>query len=66
MDLSGTIKALEDYEPLRNPQRRCVVFCNQCDRWDKESGLTARRCTHWERFTKQHDFCSYGVFAKQT
>lgn len=47
-------------ELLTDPQRRCVVYCNQCANWDKESGLSARMCRHWSRYTKQHDFCSYG------
>ena len=47
-------------ELLTDPQRRHVVFCNQCVHWDKESGLTARRCGYWERYTTQAEFCSHG------
>lgn len=50
-------------ELLTDPQRRYVVCCNQCVHWDKESGLTARRCEYWERYTTQSEFCSHGFNA---
>jgi serine acetyltransferase len=47
-------------ELLTDPQRRHVVYCNQCVHWDKGSGLSARMCRRWSRYTIQNDFCSYG------
>ena len=52
-------------ELLTDPQRRRVVFCNQCVHWDKGSGLTARLCGCWERFTTQAEFCSRGQQQQQ-
>lgn len=37
-----------------------VVRCTACRNWNRESGLTARMCSHWGKFTKQFDYCSYG------
>ena len=37
-----------------------VVRCTACRNWNGESGLTARMCSHWGKFTKQFDYCSYG------
>ena len=50
-------------ELLTDPQRKPVVCCSQCVHWDKESGLTARRCSYWERYTTQGEFCSHGFNA---
>ena len=37
-----------------------VVRCTACRNWNRESGLTARMCSYWRKFTKQFDYCSYG------
>lgn len=37
-----------------------VVRCTACRNWNRESGLTARMCSNWGKFTKQFDYCSYG------
>lgn len=50
----AVIKMLED------PQLRHVVFCCQCEYWDKESGLSARLCKKHDRFKVRYDFCSDG------
>jgi hypothetical protein len=47
-------------ELLKDPQRRCVVTCDQCGHWDRESGLSARMCKHWNKYTLYRDYCSYG------
>lgn len=51
---NAVIKMLED------PQQRRVVFCCQCEHWDKESGLTARKCMKHEHVTVQFNYCSDG------
>ena len=43
---------------LQSPQTPRVTQCCMCDHWDKESGLTARKCAIWGRFTTQHEYCS--------
>ena len=37
-----------------------VVRCTACKHWDRNSGLTARKCDKWDAFTTQWDYCSYG------
>ena len=48
-------------ELLTDPQRRRVVFCNQCKLWDTESGLSARKCIKWNAITSRYEFCSRGI-----
>ena len=44
------------------PQKRtAIVRCAECRKWDSKSGLTARMCAEWGRFTTQHEFCSRGA-----
>ena len=45
---------------LEDPQIRRVTFCSICDYWDKESGLTARKCHKHGRITTQSMYCSEG------
>lgn len=37
-----------------------VTTCDVCKCWDKDSGLTARKCRYHDRITVQHDYCSNG------
>lgn len=36
-----------------------ISCCEMCKHWDASSGLSARKCDKWDRFTKRYDFCSY-------
>lgn len=44
----------------KTPQIRHVTFCSICGYWDKESGLTARKCHKHGRITTQSMYCSEG------
>ena len=45
---------------LEDPRQRRVVYCCQCEHWDKESGLSARMCRKHHRFTTRLEYCSDG------
>lgn len=36
------------------------VLCCGCKNWDNNSGLSARMCKEWEKYTTQREFCSRG------
>lgn len=37
-----------------------IARCCECKSWDDDSGLTARMCYEWCKFTTQYEFCSRG------
>ncbi len=35
-----------------------VCKCSECMFWDSDSGLSARMCGRWGKFTTKNEFCS--------
>lgn len=57
--------ALPDWEELSkelmkaiNHAPEIVLKCEACMFWDADSGLSARMCGRWGKFTTKNEFCS--------
>ncbi len=44
-------------ETVRNAPE-IVLKCSECMFWDSDSGLSARMCGRWGKFTTKNEFCS--------
>lgn len=52
-------RVMDELEYLKETKpSREVIPCENCEYWDKDSGLTARACSVQKRITKRHDWCS--------
>lgn len=53
--------SLAEKRPKEQNETARFTCCAECRNWDSKSGLSARMCAEWGKYTTQKEFCSRAV-----